>query len=580
MGEVLGPWLLSIVIFLPIVGALVLLTFPSHAHELIRRSAITVSLASLVFAVAAFTLFFRSSTPDGNAYVDEAGAYALVQQVPWIGGGALGSVEVQYKVGVDAIGLWLVMLTAVLTPLAIWASFSGIRENVREYFALLLMLETGMIGVFCAMDLLLFFVFFELTLVPLFFIIGRWGSGDRMQAANKFFIYTVAGSVLTLAGILAVAYQAYRATGTFTFDLQTLFSLAAAGQISPETQKWIFLAFAAGFAVKVPFFPLHTWLPLAHTEAPTAGSVILAGVLLKLGTYGFLRFCLPMLPDATLAFAPAAASIAIAGIIYGALVAWVQTDMKKLVAYSSVSHLGFCMLGMFSLTILGLSGSVVYMINHGLSTGALFLIVGMIYERYHTREFAKIGGLARKMPWMAFFLIFFTLSSIGLPGLNGFIGEILVLLGTAASQHETGGLGLKYAAVAASGIVLGAIYMLYMAGRVLFGPLIEPPHTPDTSNGLSADLTFREIGILTPLAVLCVWIGVYPAHLLSSIQPALQNQIIARVLVEPERGPSGQPVIRTTDASSDEDAFVELFGRDESLALTAAGKMKPRAPKP
>jgi len=547
MSGVLAPGLLSIVIVLPLAGGLLLLALPARAEDLIRRSAITASLATLVFAIAAMTLFFQTPTGDRLNLAAGTGEYALVTDIPWFGGeGALEQVEVRYKIGLDAISLWLVLLTAVLTPLSIWASFSGIRESVREFYALLLMLETGMIGVFCAMDLILFYIFFEFTLIPLFFIIGRWGSGERMRAAAKFFIYTVSGSVLTFAGILAVAYQAYRADGVFTFDLEKLYALAAQGKLSPDFQKWVFLAFAAGFAVKVPLFPLHTWLPLAHTEAPTAGSVILAGVLLKLGTYGFLRFSLPMLPDATLRFAPLGAGIAIAGIIYGALVAWAQSDIKKLVAYSSVSHLGFCMLGMFSLTIEGLSGSVVYMLNHGLSTGALFLLVGMMYERYHTRRFGQVGGLARQMPWFAFFLVFFTLSSIGLPGLNGFVGEILVLLGTVMSTGHRGHLGFAYAAVAATGIVLGAVYMLHMTGRVLFGPVVEPEHTPDTSGGLKRDLTAREIGVLAPIAALCLWIGVYPSHLVTSIQPALDRQVLARVLnVEPasETHPYGEPLL-------------------------------------
>lgn len=535
MADLFAPWLLTIVIFLPAGGALLLMAMPARSEDLIRRSAITASLATLVFAVAAMTLFFELPNEDRVDLVHRTGEYGLVTDILWIGGeGPLSRVEVRYKIGLDAISLWLVLLTVALTPLAIWASFAGIRKNVREYYALLLLLETGMVGVFCAMDLILFYIFFEFTLIPLYFIIGHWGTGERLRAANKFFIYTVAGSVLTFAGILAIAYKAYLADGVFSFDLERLYALAAEGQLSPSFQKWLFLAFAAGFAVKVPFFPLHTWLPLAHTEAPTAGSVILAGVLLKLGTYGFLRFSLPMLPDATMRFAPLAAGVAIAGIIYGALVAWAQTDIKKLVAYSSVSHLGFCMLGMFSLTIAGLSGSVVYMINHGLSTGALFILVGMLYERYHTREFHGVGGLARPMPWFAFFLIFFTLSSIGLPGLNGFVGEFLVLVGTVVSTDHTGHLGFGYAVVAATGIVLGAVYMLYMAGRVLFGPLVEPAGTPDTSTGLTRDLTRREIGVLAPIAALCVWIGVYPSHLLSSLQPALERQIVARVFnIEP-----------------------------------------------
>jgi NADH-quinone oxidoreductase subunit M len=466
----------------------------------------------------------------------------------------------------DGVSVWLFALTALLTPLAIWASFSGIQEQVKLYYILMLLLHTGMLGVFCAMDLLLFYICFEFTLVPLFFLIGIWGGKEKRRAAHKFFIYTVAGSVLTFTSILYLAWSGYahademtaakvraivaadmpadtgRAqinqvvetlTGPrFSFDIQRLYLQAQLGLIPAHVQWWVFLGMIIGFAVKVPLFPVHTWLPLAHTEAPTAGSVILAGVLLKLGTYGLMRFALPMLPDATIAFGPFMGVLAIAGIIYGALAAWVQDDVKKLVAYSSVSHLGFCVLGMFSLKAAGLTGSLMYMVNHGLSTGALFLVVGMIYERYHTRQFSDIGGLGRTMPIMAFFLIIFTLSSIGLPGLNGFIGEFLVLLGTfnSAQGPQPGPLGIPYAAVAATGIMLGAVYMLWMCQRVLFGPVVEPPHTPDTSHGLKPDLTGREVGVLAPIAVVCVVLGVWPACVTKSMQPALERQILSRVL--------------------------------------------------
>ncbi len=420
-------------------------------------------------------------------------------------------------------------------PLSIWASFSAIRERVKEYYVLMLLLEAGMIGVFCARDLLLFYIFFEFTLIPLFFLIAIWGGPERRRAAGTFFLYTFAGSMLTFAGVLYLAYQAYAlppsrgGVNIFTFDLEKLYQL----QLDPAVQWWLFLAFAAGFAIKVPLFPFHTWLPLAHTEAPTAGSVLLAGVLLKLGTYGFLRFSLPMLPHATVQFAPAMAILAIIGIIYAALVAWVQQDVKKLVAYSSVSHLGFCILGMFSLKTAGLTGSLLYMVNHGLSTGALFLVIGMVYERYHTRDFDRLGGLARPMPWLAFFLIVFTLSSIGLPGMNGFVSEFLVLLGTFTSRSSANGpvgpLGVAYGVFAALGIILSAVYMLYMCRRLLFGPVKEPPHTPDLSGGLKPDLTPREIGILAPIAVACLVLGVYPNLLIRSIQPAAERQVLARV---------------------------------------------------
>lgn len=489
-----------------------------------RRTGLIAMLSSLVtFGLAVVALMmFRQSGGDGAEFT-------LLKEVPWLSGERL---DIAYRVGVDGISIWLLMLTAFLTPLAILGSFTGIRTRVREYYALMMLLQTGMLGVFCALDLLLFYVFFEFTLIPLFFIIGIWGGPDKRRAANKFFIFTLAGSVLTFAGVLYLAYFGYHnGLGEMTFDLRRLTEMGQSGMIPTGVQWWLFLAFAAGFAIKVPLFPVHTWLPLAHTEAPTAGSVILAGVLLKLGTYGFCRLSLPLLPEGTVALAPFMAVLAIIGIIYGALAAWVQTDVKKLVAYSSVSHLGFCVLGLLSLTMAGVTGSVLYMINHGLSTGALFLIVGFIYERYHTRDIHKIGGLARAMPIMAFFLVFFTFSSIGLPGLNGFVSEFLVLLGTAVSDsgiHDSavGPLGFKYVIPAALGIILGAIYMLWMCQRVLFGPLTEPPNTPDLSQGLKRDLTNRELGIVIPIAVACLVLGLYPKPVIDGIQPAIQKNIL------------------------------------------------------
>ena len=530
----LSTWVLTAAIFAPLAGALMLCLMNVRSHAQIRRGAMFASLAAFGFSLAALRLFYQTPGDDGSP-AWKSGRFILSTRVPWLGDtGLLPTIDVAYHVGVDGVSIWLVMLTALLTPLAIWASFSGIRERVREYYVLMLLLETGMLGVFCARDLLLFYVFFEFTLVPLYFIIGIWGGPQRRRAASMFFVYTMAGSMLTFAGVLFLACQAYRLPeiGRFTFDLDTLYGVGR--QLDVAVQRWLFLALAAGFAIKVPLFPLHTWLPLAHTEAPTAGSVLLAGVLLKLGTYGFLRLSLPMLPAATIELAPIIGGLAIVGILYGALVAWVQTDVKKLVAYSSVSHLGFCILGMFSLKMAGLTGSLLYMVNHGLSTGALFLVVGMMYERYHTRQVEEIGGLARRMPWLAFFLVFFTLSSIGLPGLNGFVGEILVLFGTFSShtdlhQQPVGPLGVRYAAVAALGIILGAIYMLWMCERVLFGPLREPPGTPDMSLGQGADLNRREIAILTPIAAACLFIGIWPRPLLDSMQAGLHEQVAMRL---------------------------------------------------
>ncbi len=522
----MDSWILTLIILSPLAGILALLLPRRGSDTTIHRTALAVSLVTLVLSVIAIARFNQLSAESATP-----GAFVLGQETPWIGGGDNTNVDIAYRVGVDGISIWLLALTTVLFPLAIWSSFTAIRTRVREYYILLLLLQVGLLGVFCARDLLLFYVFFEFTLIPLFFLIGIWGGPDRRRAANKFFIYTLAGSVLTFAGIVYLAFIAYTHTGSLTINLETLTQLGREGKITLDAQRWLFLAFAAGFAIKVPLFPFHTWLPLAHTEAPTAGSVILAGVLLKLGTYGFCRLSIPILPDASFDLAPIVAVIAIIGIIYAALAAWVQRDVKKLVAYSSVSHLGFCMLGLFSLKVAGVSGGVLYMINHGLSTGALFLIVGYIYERYHTRDIHEIGGLARQMPWMAFFLVFFTLSSIGLPGLNGFVGEFLVLTGTATSAEVMDGfapgpLGYGYVIPAALGIILGAVYMLWMCQRLLFGPLTEPENTPDTSTGLTKDLTRREISILIPIAAACILLGVYPKPLLDPFEDAIAANIL------------------------------------------------------
>jgi len=426
--------------------------------------------------------------------------------------------------GADGISIWLVMLTSLLCLLSIWASFSAIKVQGRSYYALMLLLQSGMTGVFISMDLLMFYIFFEFTLLPLFLIVGIWGGPQRRAAAFKLFIYTMAGGVLTFAGIIFIAWyhKNHAPSGTLTFEIQELYKTP----LSHHLQIWLFLAFFAGFAVKVPLFPFHTWLPLAHTEAPTAGSVLLAGVLLKLGTYGFLRISLPLLPQASFTLAPGVAVLALVGIIYGSLCAWVQSDIKKLVAYSSVAHLGFCMLGMFAFNHTGLSASLLYMINHGLSTGALFLLVGMIYERYHTRELAQLGGLARKMPILAFMLILFTLSSIGLPGLNGFISEFAVLYAvftsSGSSERFVGPLGPTYAIIAAFGIILSAVYLLWMCQRVLFGPLKEPAVAPShDEEKLPDDLSRREWSLLTPIAVLVVLLGVYPRLFFAGTDPAI-----------------------------------------------------------
>lgn len=542
-----GQHILTVMIFFPVIAAAIVYSRTQWDGATVRRFAFFASLLTLGLALLAL-LFFADARMSNRA---EVGGYFLSERANWIVGGDETEtipLKIQYFLGVDGISMPLLLLTALLTPLAIWGSFTGIQNRQREYYALLLLLHGAMLGVFCARDLLLFYVFFEFTLIPLYFLIGIWGSTQRQKAADMFFIYTLSGSMLTFAGVLYLGWKASTiAIGgvqEFSFDLERMYQLSAQGVLSLDVQWWLFIAFFAGFAIKVPLFPMHTWLPLAHTEAPTAGSVILAAVLLKLGTYGFMRLSLPMLPLASVQLAPVIGALAIAGIIYGALAAWVQRDMKKLVAYSSVSHLGFCLLGMFSLQMAGLSGSLLYMVNHGLSTGALFLIVGMIYERYHTREFDKIGGLAKKMPIMAFFLVIFAFASIGLPGLNGFVSEFMVLLGTFTSGNPSipgpkGPLGVAYAVPAASGILLGAIYMLYMVGRVLFGPEKDPGHGFDSSTGLTQDLTPREIGILAPLAMACLFLGVYPKPALRLMEPSLDRAVLARVLHESKAVVSG-----------------------------------------
>ena len=544
---------IHLLIFLPLVAAIVVWVLPERRESLAPKIALAAGLLTFVIAVPLWLAV------DGESLLGETTAGWIA-----VGDEASGGLRISYHVALDAISGPLVALTGLLVPLAIWCGFASIKHRVREYYAWILALTAGMFGVFVSRDLLLFYIFFEFTLVPLYFLIGIWGGPERRYAANKFFLFTFVGSVVTFAGILYLAIRAadLNNSGIINFDLEMLSKL---GGLTAAEQSLLFVAFFCGFAIKVPFFPLHTWLPLAHTEAPTAGSVLLAGVLLKLGTYGFLRFSLPLVPAGAVEWATAMGWLAIAGIIYGALCCWVQKDIKKLVAYSSVSHLGFCMLGMFSLLPIGLSGSVLYMINHGISTGALFLVVGMIYERYHTRDMDKLGGLARKMPVMTFFLVLFVLSSIGLPGLNGFVSEFTVLF--AAYNSPT--LGPIYGVFGATGILLGAIYMLYMAGRVLFGPTNEPTGTPDLSAGLTPDLNAREITILVPLAVCVVLLGVYPRLITDTLDPALNSQIMQRVAAATTReGTPQSAAIRDSAIESPAGAIENSHGRKpvESVA--------------
>jgi NADH-quinone oxidoreductase subunit M len=505
-------WLLPATLLTPLIGV-ALIPLMSRAGV---RSAYRIALiVSLLGAVVAGALVW--------AHLADASAVAGVQRFAegWF---VTEILNTSLALSVDGISVWLVALTALLMPLAILGSARSIREHQAAYYMLMLLLQTAMLGVFLARDLLWFYIFFEFTLIPLFFVISIWGGPQRRQAAYKFFVYTLVGSMLTLAGILFLGVRA----GGFAFDQVA----ATAGDLSLTLQVVLFLAFFAGFAIKVPLFPLHTWLPLAHTEAPTAGSVVLAGVLLKLGTYGFLRIGIDFMPAAALAVAPWMAALAVAGILYGALGAWVQSDIKKLVAYSSISHLGFCMLGLFALRPEGLVGGVLVMINHGLSTGALFLVIGMIYERYHTRQMDAIGGLGRRMPVISFFLVLFALSSLGLPGLNGFVSEFLVLMGAFISGAPSGGLpatlGIGFAAVAALGVILSAVYLLHMIARVVFGPLNEPVVHDVDEDKLPADATTREWAIMLPLGVLVVLLGLWPKPLTDSMRQPV-DEILAGV---------------------------------------------------
>ena len=479
--------ILSIICYLPLVGALAILFMNKENGSAIRK-----------FATAVAAVDFLISIPLWFAFDRDGELFQFRESLSWI-----PTIGVRYEFGIDGIALLLILLTTLLTLLASLASWSAIREREKEYYFFILSLSTGMLGVFMAMDFFLFYVFWEVMLVPMYFLIGIWGGKRRLYAAIKFFLYTLVGSVLMLLGILALYFFNYKSlpvwggleTGEATFSVLRFHEIA--GQIPAGLQFWVFLAFFVGFAIKVPMFPFHTWLPDAHVEAPTAGSVILAGVLLKMGTYGFIRFALPILPEGTRELLPWMAALCLIGIVYGALVAMAQKDMKKLVAYSSVSHMGFVMLGLFALNGAGINGGVLQMINHGISTGALFLLVGIIYERRHTRMIAEYGGISAKMPIFATIFLIITMSSIGLPTLNGFVGEFTILVGAFNRVWW-------WAVVGALGIVLGAAYMLWMYQRVFFGPITNP------ENEKLLDLNGRELLYLTPLVVLCFWIGLYP----------------------------------------------------------------------
>jgi NADH-quinone oxidoreductase subunit M len=500
---------LTAVVFIPLVGAVLLALFPAEDHRNLKATALGISLIDLLLSIFLWTGFSVQNS-----------GYQFTASVPWID--AFG---ITYKIGIDGISLVLILLTTILMPLTLLSAWTAVEHRVKEFVIAMLVLQTGMLGAFVALDLFLFYVFWEAMLVPMYFLIGIWGGSRRVYAAIKFFLFTMAGSLLML---IAIIYVAAQPDGTWNFALDA----ALRRTFTDDEARWLFGAFALAFAVKVPMFPVHTWLPDAHVEAPTSGSVILAAVLLKLGVYGFIRFAFPMFPGAALTYLPIIGWLSVIGIIYGALVAWVQPDMKKLVAYSSVSHLGFCMLGLAAMTIEGVSGAVFVMLAHGISTGALFLLVGVLYERRHTRALADYGGIARRVPIFSFFLVMTVMASAGLPALCGFPGEFLVLLGT----FTAGGLRTLWAILAGTGVILAAVYLLWMVQKVLFGPLQNP------ANDTLKDMNAREVIVLVPLMAFAVLLGVKPGIVFDRIEPSVQRfvlQVHQRAQVPPYRADTG-----------------------------------------
>ncbi len=494
---------LTFLTFFPLLGALVILFMNAEWKNAIRWVALITSL--LTFGISLWVLSqFNASNPN----LQLEAKYAWITVAGW---------NIYYYLAVDGLSVLIVLLTAFLTPLSILSTWTAVEDRVKDFMIFFLLLEVGMLGVFLAQDLFLFYIFWEFTLVPMYFLIGLWGGPNRVYAAVKFFLYTMAGSILMLIAILFLGIK----TGTFNVPdmLAALPALYASGVIDPRTQMWLFIAFAAAFAIKVPMWPLHSWLPDAHVEAPTAGSVILAGVLLKMGTYGFLRFNMQLFPNATVAAAPWIALLATIGIIYGAAVSYAQTDVKKLVAYSSVSHLGFVMLGLFALNPEGVAGAILQMVNHGLSTGALFLLIGMIYEQTHTREMKVYGGLWKITPIFGTIMLIASLSSMGLPGLNGFVGEFTILLGAFGSKA----IGNPwFAGVSAIGVIMAAVYILYMFQKMFLGPAGEI-----TQHHQLKDLNWREIATVAPLIICMFWIGLYPAPFFNILAPAVEKILSA-----------------------------------------------------
>jgi NADH-quinone oxidoreductase subunit M len=491
--------LLSTIVWLPVIAAVVLAAFPRSAAGAIKGTGLIVSLATFVISLGILPRF------------TDAPGFQLVELHPWI-----PQWGINYGLGVDGISLWLVLLTTLLTPVVLLAGWNSIKKHPKEYVISFLIMEAAMIGFFLATDLVLLYVFFELTLIPMYLVIGVWGGANRIYAAIKFFLFTMSGSLLMLLGIiyLGFSYVHQSPVGILSFAITDLYGVS----LTPRVASLLFFAFSFAFAIKVPLFPLHTWLPDAHVEAPTGGSIILAGVMLKMGTYGFLRLVLPLFPDASHKYAHLMLTLSVIGIIYGALVAWVQPDMKKLVAYSSVSHLGFCVMGIFALNQTSIEGSILQMVNHGISTGALFLMVGVIYERRHTRLLADYGGLATAMPVYATLFVISMLSSVGLPGLNGFVGEFLILSGTFKTYPV-------YAVIAASGVILAAIYLLWLIQKVFYGPVTNEENTK------VREIAWNEIAAMVPLIIMMVWIGVHPSTFLTRMSPSV-NELISVVKQE------------------------------------------------
>ncbi|MBK8172475.1 MAG: NADH-quinone oxidoreductase subunit M [Sandaracinaceae bacterium] len=499
--------ILTLLVAVPMLGALAILFMPRQNVKLLRNFSVGIMLVEFVVSLA---LLWDPTTQTRVSYA--ASGFMFVENYSWV-----ESLGISYKVGIDGISLWLILLTTALTPIALFASWQSIDTKIKEFALAFLLLEVGMLGAFVALDLFLFYVFWELMLVPMYLIIGIWGGKDRVYAAVKFFIYTMVGSVLMLIAILYIVAQYKGVSGHYSFDIVQLTRLSL-----PRTSQFIlFAAFGLAFAIKVPMFPFHTWLPDAHVQAPTGGSVILAAVLLKLGCYGFLRFAMPLFPVAAFESAPTLAVFAVIGIIYGAFCAWRQQDVKKLVAYSSVSHLGFVMLGLFSGTTQGISGAILQMVSHGISTGALFLLVGVIYERRHTRDLDAFGGLAKVMPIYTVLFIIVTMSSIGLPGTNGFIGEFMILSSTFSSPVMP--FARSFALFAATGVILAAVYMLHAVLKMFWGPVSkkENEHLPD--------LTRREAYVLAPLILFVFWIGLFPNTFLKPMEPAVERYVAAYV---------------------------------------------------